>query len=69
MSLRYEPRIHPALANEIVLKSWCMEEAGRDGVGISAIYSRLSRGHYKNLQFRHVNKRVVFVKENPEANG
>lgn len=69
MSLRYEPRIHPMLAGESAMKSWCLEEAYRTGITLSAVYTRLSRGHYKNLQFRHVNKRVVFVKENPEANG
>lgn len=46
---------------EIPLKQWVADEAEREGVGVSAIYERMSKGKYPNLKRRYKNKRVVFV--------
>jgi hypothetical protein len=49
---------------EIPLKEWVAEEAIREGVTINAIHFRIKRGHYKTLELRRVNPRVVYVKVN-----
>jgi len=49
-------------SGEVSLKDFVKDEAGRTGLGESAIYMRLNRGAYSGLEFRRVNRRVVFVR-------
>jgi hypothetical protein len=50
----------------IPLKQWCAEEAERCDVTPSAIYLRLMRGKYPNVQLIRRNQRVVFVEKDKE---
>ena len=45
------------------MKEFVIEESGRCGVTPSAIYIRLARGKYPQLQRHYINQRVVLVKE------
>jgi len=45
----------------IPLKQWCAEEAAAEGVSPHAIWMRLSRGKYPNVQLIRRNQRVIFV--------
>lgn len=50
-------------SDELPLKVFVMEEAARNGESESAVYMRINRGGYAGrLEFRRVNRRVIFVK-------
>lgn len=63
MSISYVPRNKHVRDGEITLKDFVHSEAEKYGITESAIYNRVLRGTYHGLEFRRVNKRVVFVKE------
>lgn len=61
------PAVMPGMDNaaqpgEVSMKDFVRSEAERRGVGENAIYNNIWRGRYPNLEYRRVNKRVVFVK-------
>ena len=47
--------------NKIQLKAWKMEQAERDGVTVSAITMRKSRGKYRAIKFLKFGTRTIFV--------
>lgn len=46
---------------EIPFKQWRVEEGQRLKISEHAVFNRVQRGHYPDLELRRVNKRVVFV--------
>ena len=61
MSIKYTPAWEPR-EGELLMKTWVHEEARRAGKTPGAIYHRIYKGRYSGLQFRRVNRRIVFVK-------
>jgi len=46
---------------KLPLKQWKMEQAERDGVTVSAITMRKSRGKYRAIKFLKLGTRTIFV--------
>lgn len=51
----------PIMNTEQPMKHWVADEAQKQGVCKQTIWMRIRRGKYPHLQFRRVNKRVVYV--------
>ena len=59
----YKPVIHLPEQGEVSIKEWALNIAKAEGLCYNTIWQRIKRGKYPFVHFRHVNPRVVFVRE------
>lgn len=53
----------PEVVNLPTMKEWLATEAEKEGVGSQAIYNRLARGRYPEVDLVRKNKRMVYVRD------
>ena len=54
--------VNKASPGEVLMKEFVESESVRLGICSHSVYRRIERGHYAHMEFRRVNRRVVFVK-------